>query len=215
MIKKAIIFSKNEKLSKFICNELTLLDFSVDITDRANESLGNRFEIIVFDFTSLDFTSSYKSFFSPRVSSIRLAIFNREPEERLFTEFDAVLSFPFSLEEFRSIILSRHTKKDMEESYENPPVSKCFYTSDNRKGVTLNNSYVSLSEHEFSLLELLCKNTNTLVSREDLKALFNTSDGNITDVYICHLRNKLEIPFGIKVIYTVRGNGYMTDYTMK
>ena len=215
MVKKAIIFSKNEKLSKFISNELRLLDYSVEITERTNEFFGNDLEIIIFDLTSLDPSSFYKSFFSSRASSLKIAIFNKEPDEKISGEFDAVLSFPFKLEKLRALILSGDVKKDLEETTKSAKHEKCFYTSADKSGVTFNNLYIPLSEHEFSLLELLCKNINTTVSRDEILNLFKTSDGNISDVYICHLRNKLEIPFGIKVIYTVRGKGYMTDYFMK
>ena len=215
MVKKAIIFSKNEKLSKFISNELRLLDYSVEITERTNEFFGNDLEIIIFDLTSLDPSSFYKSFFSPRASSLKIAIFNKETDEKISSEFDAVLSFPFKLEKLRALILSGDVKKDLEETTKNTKHEKCFYASADKSGVTFNNLYIPLSEHEFSLLELLCKNINTTVSRDEILNLFKTSDGNISDVYICHLRNKLESPFGIKVIYTVRGKGYMTDYFMK
>ena len=64
-------------------------------------------------------------------------------------------------------------------------------------------------------IKLLCNKAGSTVSREEILNLFDASDSNIAEVYICHLRGKLEAPFGIKVIYTVRGKGYTTDYRME
>ena len=38
---------------------------------------------------------------------------------------------------------------------------------------------------------------------------------NIVDVYIRHLRSKIDDPYEIKMIHTVRGIGYMLDATEK
>jgi DNA-binding response OmpR family regulator len=34
------------------------------------------------------------------------------------------------------------------------------------------------------------------------------SDPNIVEVYVRHLRKKIDIPFGVESIQTVRGTGY-------
>ena len=52
------------------------------------------------------------------------------------------------------------------------------------------------------------------VTDEQRKALdekIGEEKGNMTDVYIHHLRKRLEEPYGIRVISTVRGVGYRLD----
>ena len=78
----------------------------------------------------------------------------------------------------------------------------------------LDGRYIPLSRYEFDTLLLLCRNKGKCVEREQILKMLNSTDGNISDVYISHLRNKLELPFCLKIIYTVRSKGYMTDYTM-
>ena len=66
-----------------------------------------------------------------------------------------------------------------------------------------------LSEYEYKTLSLLCEKRGEVVSREDIARLLQFESGNMGDVYICHLRKKIDNTLGIKLITTVRGKGYM------
>ena len=66
-----------------------------------------------------------------------------------------------------------------------------------------------LSEYEFSVLSRLISRRGEVVSREEIQKLLGFSEGNMGDVYICHLRRKIDNKLGLKLIYTVRGKGYM------
>lgn len=73
---------------------------------------------------------------------------------------------------------------------------------------------VLLSETEAKLFSFLQKRANKPVSREMLlknvwKKESEKNKANITDVYINYLRQKLKENFGINVIDSVRGVGYM------
>ena len=71
---------------------------------------------------------------------------------------------------------------------------------------------IELSTKEFALLEALLRRSGQIVSRFDLlehcwdQSYENRS--NIVDVYIRYLREKIDRPFGIDSIETVRGSGY-------
>jgi DNA-binding response OmpR family regulator len=71
---------------------------------------------------------------------------------------------------------------------------------------------VELTAREFSLLELLVRNRGDVVSkRQILEAVWDgdfEGDPNIVEVYIRHLRNKVDRPFGREAIQTLRGAGY-------
>ena len=71
---------------------------------------------------------------------------------------------------------------------------------------------VALTARETSLLELLLQRVGEVVSkREILDHVWDDDfegDPNIVEVYIRHLRNKLDRPFGRAAIETVRGSGY-------
>ncbi len=71
---------------------------------------------------------------------------------------------------------------------------------------------VGLTTREHSLLEYLLRHSGEVVSkREILDHVWDydfEGDPNIVEVYIGHLRNKLDRPFGRQSIVTVRGAGY-------
>jgi two-component system OmpR family response regulator len=71
---------------------------------------------------------------------------------------------------------------------------------------------VQLTARELSLLEFLLRRKGQVVSkREILEHVWDYNfdgDPNIVEVYIRHLRNKLDRPFGKSSIETARGAGY-------
>jgi DNA-binding response OmpR family regulator len=71
---------------------------------------------------------------------------------------------------------------------------------------------VELSGREAEVLASLMTRRGQLVSKADLVSTVwgedFQGDGNIVEVYVRHLRKKLESPFGRRIIETVRGAGY-------
>ena len=71
---------------------------------------------------------------------------------------------------------------------------------------------IDLTSKEYSLLEYLMSNSGRVLSRTMIiEHVWDQSfDGitNIVDVYVRHLRNKVDDPFEHKLIRTVRGVGY-------
>jgi two-component system OmpR family response regulator len=71
---------------------------------------------------------------------------------------------------------------------------------------------VNLTAREMSLLEFLLRRKGEVVSkREILDHVWDydyEGDPNIVEVYVRHLRNKLDRPFGLNSVETVRGTGY-------
>lgn len=72
----------------------------------------------------------------------------------------------------------------------------------------LGNRQISLSEKEFSVLSLLIEKGEQGVSKQELSALLDAEQTNEGQVYICHLRKKLEQAFDFHLIKTVRNYGY-------
>jgi DNA-binding response OmpR family regulator len=74
---------------------------------------------------------------------------------------------------------------------------------------------VDLTAREFSLLEFLMRRKGEVLSkREILDHVWDydfEGDPNIVEVYIRHLRDKLDRPFGRAAFDTVRGSGYRLD----
>lgn len=75
---------------------------------------------------------------------------------------------------------------------------------------------IRLTAREYELLVYLLKHKGRVVSRETILAAVWEMDWdvetNLVDVYINYLRNKVDKPFGTKLIKTVIGMGYiLTD----
>jgi len=71
---------------------------------------------------------------------------------------------------------------------------------------------VELTPRELALVEFLLHRRGEVVSkREILQHVWDydfEGDPNIVEVYVWHLRNKLDRPFGRDTIQTIRGSGY-------
>ena len=85
-----------------------------------------------------------------------------------------------------------------------------------RRKVTRAGQTIELAPKEFSILEYLMRNRGRPLSRtmivEHVWDMDYDGLTNIVDVYIRHLRSKIDESSEIKMIHTVRGIGYMLDY---
>jgi two-component system OmpR family response regulator len=71
---------------------------------------------------------------------------------------------------------------------------------------------IGLSQKEFALLEIFMRHPGEVLSRfqllEHAWEYEYENRSNVVDVYVRHLRNKIDRPFGQESIETVRGSGY-------
>lgn len=121
-----------------------------------------------------------------------------------------ILPRPFSIDELYGIIFSGRSEK----AENNIPERKLGIVLDGKNRlVYIKGEKVFLSHREFDLFALLMANRGTPVSREDAAAVFLGDEtdmkSNVVDVYVKYLRTKIDERFGIKLIKTVRGAGYM------
>ncbi len=83
----------------------------------------------------------------------------------------------------------------------------------NTKSVRRGEQEIALSATEYNLLEYLALNSGRVISRTELTEHIYDSDfdrdSNVIDVYVNHLRNKLDKGVDRRIIHTVRGAGYM------
>ena len=82
--------------------------------------------------------------------------------------------------------------------------------------VTWNGENVNLTKKEFDLLRYLMAHKGQAVTRDtlltDVWGYDYVGDTNVVDVYIRYLRHKIDEPFGVKTIHTIRAVGYMFSY---
>ena len=88
-----------------------------------------------------------------------------------------------------------------------------------RRKVTRGAETIELAPKEFGILEYMMRNRGRPLSRtmivEHVWDMDYDGLTNIVDVYIRHLRSKIDDKYPVKMIHTVRGIGYMLDMPEK
>ncbi|HVD17690.1 MAG TPA: response regulator transcription factor [Propionibacteriaceae bacterium] len=84
-----------------------------------------------------------------------------------------------------------------------------------RRTATRRGDSIKLTAREFSLLTYLMRNAGSVVGKFDIlnnvwDAAFEGSE-NVVEVYIGYLRKKIDAPYGLQTLSTVRGMGYRLD----
>jgi len=82
-----------------------------------------------------------------------------------------------------------------------------------KRTVNRGDKNISLSQTEFSLFEFFLRNKNTILTRRRIAEQvwgykFETGT-NIVDVYVSYLRDSIDKEFPVKLIETVRGEGFI------
>lgn len=79
--------------------------------------------------------------------------------------------------------------------------------------VSYGSDVIDLTKKEFDLLVYLLSNRNVVISREQaLDAVWGFDfygNTNVVDVYVRYLRSKIDDVYGVTIIQTVRGSGYV------
>ena len=125
---------------------------------------------------------------------------------------DDYITKPFEIEELLARIRAALRKRPARQ--EGTVLTAGPLTMDpERHEVTVRGTPVELTRREFDLLRYLLENKEKVISRESL--LDNVwgfdfaGETNAVDVYIRFLRSKIDERFGVKLIHTVRGVGYV------
>ncbi|QDW29649.1 response regulator transcription factor [Arthrobacter sp. KBS0702] len=81
------------------------------------------------------------------------------------------------------------------------------------RAVRRGDSAISLTAREYGLLQYLMRRHDQVVSKAEIldnvwDPAFDGGD-NVVEVYIGYLRRKIDVPFGVQSLATVRGMGYL------
>nr|CEL17265.1 response regulator receiver [Kibdelosporangium sp. MJ126-NF4]CTQ91505.1 response regulator receiver [Kibdelosporangium sp. MJ126-NF4] len=78
--------------------------------------------------------------------------------------------------------------------------------------VSRGDTVISLTAREFAILECLARRPNLVLSKDEiLQHVWDAhyeGDVNVVEVHVSALRRKIDQPFGLRTIETVRGMGY-------
>ncbi len=128
---------------------------------------------------------------------------------------DDYMTKPFAIEELLARIRVAVNRKRKTKEDENKDIMKYqgLTIKSKEHSVLYNDEEINLTKKEYELLEYMLQNRNIALTREQL--LNNVwdydyyGDTNVVDVYIRYLRQKIDDKYGIHMIHTVRGVGYI------
>lgn len=130
--------------------------------------------------------------------------------EALDTGADDFLRKPFS-----HLVLVARIRSLMRRGAKERPVElriNDLVVDPNQRRCWRDETEIELTAREFSVLEYLARNAGSVVSKQDiLDHVWDydfEGDPNIIEVYVHHLRRKIDEPFGRVSIQTARGAGY-------
>ena len=129
---------------------------------------------------------------------------------------DDYMTKPFAIEELLArirVALKRHSDGGGRASGERVLTEGQLSLDRDSREVRYGQDVLQLTKKEFDLLEYLMLNRNVAISRNELLdkvwGYSYLGDTNVVDVYIRYLRCKVDDPYHIKLIHTVRGVGYL------
>ena len=223
MGERILLVEDEEKLARMVELELTYEGYGVEKAPDGRAglelALSGRFDLILLDIML------------PRMSGMEVLRRLRKESQVpviMLTARDSVVdkvsgldsgaddyvTKPFAIEELLARIRAALRKKGGAQAPQVPLLSAGEVILDvERHQVSVRGQPVELTKKEFDLLRCLLENKGRVLTREALlDAVWGfdfVGETNSVDVYIRFLRGKLDDAFGIKLIHTVRGVGYV------
>jgi hypothetical protein len=195
-MEKIAIITTDKKLAELCEAECILCGYNAEIFVSA-QALRSSFTRYLWDIDTV-----------PDISKMSEKSTIRMSREKDFFEDKQSIRIPPTLKNLHHLI-SNFSKE--ESSYECDIPKALVLKNRETRTILFGDRFTELSEHEFKVLEYLCKNRSKPVKREEINLILGAERGNISDVYIYHLRKKLEDLCGNRMISTVRSKGYMID----
>ncbi len=131
---------------------------------------------------------------------------------------DDYMTKPFAIEELLArirVALKKH-RADGKGAHEGVLKAGHLVLDPASYSVSYHGTPIALTKKEFDLLHYLMAHAGEAVTREkllsDVWEYDYAGDTNVVDVYIRYLRLKIDEPFHIKTIRTIRAVGYMFQY---
>ena len=126
---------------------------------------------------------------------------------------DDYVTKPFAIEELLARIRLALRRKGSAKAAEEVLSAGRLTMSVPRHEVKYDGTSLDLTSREFALLQVLLENKNVVLSRDSLLekvwGFDYMGETNVVDVYVRYLRSKIDSVFGVNLIQTVRGVGYV------
>ena len=224
-----LLVEDEEKLARFTELELVHEGYRVEKSGNGREALelalNNHYDLILLDIMLPGLNG---------LEVLRRLLKEKQVPVILLTARDAVMdkvsgldagavdyiTKPFAIEELLArirVALKLHPASALEKTEETKEEGILVWhdltLDDRRHQVRYAGHEIPLTNREFTMLKVLLENQDIVLSRDTLLSRVcgydYAGETNVVDVYIRYLRSKIDDAFGVRMIRTVRGVGYV------
>jgi len=217
---KILVVEDNPQIIDFLQKGLKEQGYAVDVSNDGKEGFylatTNSYDIIILDIM-LPFLNGFelcKELRSNKITTPILMLTAKDDSDDIINGLDSgaddYMTKPFVLKELlaRLRVLQRRNNQN----------SKKFIFKDLKidivkKSVIREDKNIELTAKEFSILEMLIKNQNNILSEsmliESVWDMNYSNASNLVKVYIYRLRNKIDKGFEDSYIHTIKNVGYI------
>ena len=222
MADKILIVEDEEKIARFVELELMHEGYEVDKAfdgrTGLDKALIGNYSLIILDImlpklNGLEVLRRVRKEYQTPVIMLTARDAVMDKVAGLDAGADDYLTKPFAIEELLARIRVALKRKNIVE-FETRKMTIGDVTLDvDRHEVSVKGEQVELTNREFELLHVLMENKGIVMDREKLInqvcGYDFVGETNTIDVYIRYLRAKIDDRYGIKLISTVRGVGFV------
>ncbi len=221
MAERILLVEDEEKIARFV--ELELRHEGYEVTKAADGRTGlelaesGDFDLLLLDIMLPELNGLEVLRRLRRTSSLPVILLTArdavmDKVSGLDAGADDYVTKPFAIEELLARIRTALRKRAIPAA--GAPLRWGALTLDiHRHEVRCGEQEISLTSREFSLLQTLLENQDIVLSRDTLLervwGFDYMGETNVVDVYIRYLRAKIDEVFGLRMIQTVRGVGYV------
>lgn len=219
---RVLVVEDEKRIADFLSRGLESAGYAIDIANTGGDALemvhGTEYDLIILDLGLPDIDGlevlqkmkNRKSLSPVLILSARGAVDDRVKGLELGADDYLVKPFAFVELLARVRVLLRRGQPTPEKLQVGDLTLDCI-----RRKVMRANENIELAPKEFSILEYMMRNRGRPLSRtmivEHVWDMDYDGLTNIVDVYIRHLRSKIDEKWPVKMIQTVRGIGYTLD----
>jgi DNA-binding response OmpR family regulator len=220
---RVLVVEDEEHLAAALADGLAAEGFDVDVEHNGHDGLWRgregSYDAIVLDVL-LPGIHGYKVCRTLRDEGIWTPILiltakdgEYDEAEALDTGADDFLSKPFSF----VVLLARLRALIRRGAPPRPTVLACgsLELDPGTRRVRRGDTEVKLTAREFALLEYLMRKDGNVASKTEILdhvwGIDFAGDPNVVEVYVGYLRKKIDAPFGLETVQTVRGAGYRLE----
>jgi two-component system copper resistance phosphate regulon response regulator CusR len=220
---RVLIAEDEEKAARFLRKGLSESGFQVDVVQTGDAALDAtnhaRYDLIILDVTlpGLDGIEVVRQLRQQNIATPVIHLTARDGLQDKINGIEAganvYLVKPFS---FSEVLAYARSLTKRSESVRHRVIRVLDLEIDlDRQKARRGGRTLELTAKEFSLLSLLARRSGQVFSRsiiaDEIWGMNYDSGTNVVDVHIRRLRSKVDDPFPKKLIWTVRGSGYVLE----